>query len=116
MRFQWVTAVLAAAALTVAAADDPGTLPPTIGVSGAAQAKSLITYGQTQVRRGDFEGAAKTFASAAEFDPANPRAWWGLGRIAEIEFHREQARDLFAKAYRLNPRDTDIVLSYLDGV
>jgi tetratricopeptide (TPR) repeat protein len=116
MRFQWFTAAMAAFALSAVASDDAGPVPLTIGVSGPAQAKSLTSYGQIQFRQGQFREAAKTFASAIEFDPGNARAWWGLGRVAELEFHRDQARDLYAKAFRLDPRDTDVMLSYLEGV
>src|SRR5689334_8825605 len=111
MRFQWFTAAMAAFALSAVASDDASIVPLTIGVSGPAQAKSLTSYGQIQFRQGQFREAAKTFASVIEFDPGNARAWWGLGRIAELEFHRDQARDLYAKAFRLDPRDTDVLLS-----
>ena len=116
MRFQWFTAAMAAFVLSAVASDDPGIVPPALGVSGPAPAKSLTSYGQIQFRQGQFQEAAKAFASAAEVDPGNARAWWGLGRVAELEFRRDEARDLFAKAYRLDPRDADVVLSYLEVV
>src|SRR5690242_19470705 len=103
MRFQWITAAMAALALSAIDADEASIVPPATGVSA-------VHLGEGQFRRGDFEGAARSFKAAVETNPADPRAWWGLGRIAVAHFQRDQARDLFAKAYRLDPRDTGIVL------
>src|SRR5205814_7437773 len=49
-------------------------------------------------------------------NPTNARAWWGIGRIEELYFNRTAARNLFGKAFRLDPNDTDIVISYLNFV
>jgi tetratricopeptide (TPR) repeat protein len=72
--------------------------------------------GEIQFRRGNFEDAAKAFGSASDLNPYDARAVWGLGRVEEVRFQREHARELFAKAYQLDPHDSDILLSYLDGV
>jgi hypothetical protein len=85
-------------------------------MAGGAGDELLCLWGEIQFRRASFSEASTAFESAAKLNPENARAWWGLGRIEEIHFRREQARELFAKAYRLNPRDADLVLSYLDGV
>jgi hypothetical protein len=77
---------------------------------------ALSLWGDIQFRRGDFAEAAKAFAAAADLNPENARAVWGQGRIAEVQFRRQEARDLFARAYQLDPRDTDIILSYLEGM
>src|SRR5437016_3296746 len=108
MRWQWIITALAAGAVTALAADVGIVVPRAGSVSEAA--------GQAQFRRGDFVEAAKTFAAAVEVNSDNARAWWGLGRVAEIQFQREKARDLFARAYRLNPRDPGIAWSYLEGI
>src|SRR5215471_4782712 len=84
--------------------------------SRAADDRTACVWGEIQFRRAAFDEAASAFAEAARLNPENARAWWGLGRIEEIRFRRERARDLFAKAYRLDPRDSDIVLSYLNVV
>ena len=76
----------------------------------------LCLWGEIQFRRGNFPEATSAFESAAKLNPENARAWWGLGRVEEIHFRRDRARELFAKAYGLDPRDTDIILSYLDGM
>jgi hypothetical protein len=108
MRWQWIITALAAGAVAALAADVGIVVPPAGSVSEAA--------GQAQFRRGDFEEAARTFAAAVEVNGENARAWWGLGRVAEVQFQREKARDLFGHAYRIDPRDPEIVLSYLGGV
>lgn len=72
--------------------------------------------GELSLRRGDFEAARRDLETASTLNPANARAWWGLGRIEQLHFRREAARDLFARAYRLDPNDPEIVLSYLDYV
>jgi tetratricopeptide (TPR) repeat protein len=71
--------------------------------------------GEVRFRRGDFEGAGRAFETALASNPDNARAWWGLGRIEQLHF-RPAARDLFAKAYQRDPRDPEIILSYLDFV
>lgn len=142
MRGPCVAAVLAAVVVAAFAADDMIIVPPAAGVSGLGKGRALLAAGQVreaerftraalaaapddtsfslwgeiQFRRGDFAEAAKAFASAADLNPQNARAVWGLGRVAEVQFRREPAREFFAKAYQLNPRDTDILLSYADCV
>src|SRR5437762_2902282 len=102
MRWQWIAAATVAGTLVVLAADNTLSVPPAAGVN-------LALRGDQQFRRGEFAEAARTFESAANLDPQNAHAWWGLGRVAEIQFQRQKARDLFAKAYRLDPRDTGII-------
>jgi hypothetical protein len=143
MRLQWVAAALAAGAVAALAADDGSVVPAMVSVSSSAvQVRGLLMsghirdaerltraalatgaddsvlslWGDIQFRRGDFAEAAKAFTAAADLNPENARAIWGLGRIAEAQFRRQEACDLFARAYQLDPRDTDIILSYLDGM
>jgi hypothetical protein len=72
--------------------------------------------GELSLRRGDFDAARRDLETAVALNTTNARAWWGLGRIEQLHFRREAARDLFARAYRLDPNDPEIVLSYLDYV
>jgi tetratricopeptide (TPR) repeat protein len=72
--------------------------------------------GELRYRLGDFAGARQAFDEAAALNPDNARAWWGLGRLELLFFRRGAARDLFARAYRLDSRDPEILLSYLDFV
>ncbi len=90
------------------------------GVSIALLASQALacdsSSGENLFRRGDFEGAAASFQAALTADSRCARAYWGLGRTELVQFHRKTARYLFARAYGLNPRDPDIILSYLEFV
>ena len=76
--------------------------------NGAAQ--SLL--GDIAYRKADFDAAESFYRAAVSVDPACARAIWGLGRIEELNFRRGAARDYFATAFRLDPRDPQIIRSY----
>ena len=76
----------------------------------------LPRSGEDSLRLGEFSDARSAFAEAAARNPEDARALWGLGRIELLHFRREAARDLFSKAYRLDPKDPTIIRSYLDFV
>src|SRR5258708_7024697 len=76
--------------------------------NGAAQ--SLL--GDIAYRKADFDAAESFYRAAVSVAPACARAIWGLGRIEELNFRRGAARDYFATAFRLNPRDPQIIRSY----
>src|SRR5260370_6676515 len=61
--------------------------------------------GDLAYRKADFEQAESLYRSALSADPGCARALWGLGRIEELHFRRGAARDYFAAAFRLDPRD-----------
>src|SRR5262245_3723219 len=83
--------------------------------SGADDALWCLA-GEIQFRNGDFAAAAQAFRAALDLNARNARSWWGLGRIEQIHFRPEAARDHFARALGLDCRDTDIILSYLGFV
>ncbi|HJZ98037.1 MAG TPA: aspartyl protease family protein [Candidatus Solibacter sp.] len=142
MLLRWMAVGILAGCSVVSAADDSLNVPPVPGVhelAGRGRAllaggrvreaeriarqalpsggdEMLVLWGEILFRRGNFCEAGKAFQQAIEINPQNARGWWGLGRIEELEFRRERARDLFARAHRLDSRDTDIMLSHLDGV
>ena len=68
--------------------------------------------GDIAFRKADFDAAESFYRVAISLDPACPRAIWGLGRIEELNFRRGAARDYFATAFRLDPRDPQIIRSY----
>ncbi len=72
--------------------------------------------GELRFRRGDFDAARQAFEKAASLNPKDARAWWGLGRIELLYSRRESARGLFSRAWHLDPRDPEILLSCLDFV
>lgn len=122
-------------------ATDDSPSPVAIRSSAAAQARALLRAGrlseaehavrsarqagdeaawslsgELSIRRGDFDAARRDLEKAAALNESNARAWWGLGRIEQLHFRRDAARDLFARAYRLDSTDPEIVLSYLNYV
>jgi tetratricopeptide (TPR) repeat protein len=80
----------------------------------AAQAELYPVLGDALFQRADFESAGIAYRAAVERNPRGARAWWGLGRIELTQFRRKNARDLFSRAFGLDPRDPEIILSYLE--
>jgi predicted aspartyl protease len=76
----------------------------------------LCLSGEIHFRRAMLPEAVRDYEAAIAVNPYNSRAYWGLGRIELAHFRGERARDLFAKAFSLNQRDTDIILAYADFV
>src|SRR5260370_20352072 len=134
-----ITVAIGLIPLTLAA--DDSTSPVTIRSAAAAEGRALLRAGrlteaedavrtahqagdeaawslsgELSMRRGDFDAARHDLEIAASLNHANARAWWGLGRIEQLHFRRQAARDLFARAYRLDPSDPEILLSYLEYV
>src|SRR2546425_981260 len=52
-----------------------------VGMESGADDVLLCLAGEVRFRRADFEGARRAFQSAVDANPANARAWWGIGRI-----------------------------------
>jgi tetratricopeptide (TPR) repeat protein len=76
----------------------------------------LCLSGEIEFRRARFAEASKDFSAALALNPENARAHWGLGRIDQIHFRSDAAREHFSRAYALNHRDTDIILSFAEFV
>jgi hypothetical protein len=72
--------------------------------------------GDAAFRNSDFAAAEAFYRLAQSQDKACSRAIWGLGRIEELNFRRGAARDYFAMAFRLDPRDPQIIHSYASVV
>ena len=96
--------------------DRSGGPPGTRRSRRGADDSLLCLSGEIQFRRANFAEAARAYEAAIALNPDNARAWWGLGRIEQAHFRGQRARDLFSKAFALNPRDIDIILSYADFV
>jgi predicted aspartyl protease len=84
------------------------------GGESTQQASLQATLGDTLFHQGDFEDAACAYRAALAQNAKYARAWWGLGRIELAQFHRKNARDFISRAFGLDPRDPDIILSYLE--
>jgi tetratricopeptide (TPR) repeat protein len=72
--------------------------------------------GDIAYRKADFDNAESFYRSALAAEGACARALWGLGRIEELNFRRGAARDYFSAAFRLAPRDPQILRSYASVV
>ncbi len=68
--------------------------------------------GDTYYRMADFERAETFFNAAAATNPSEARAWLGLGRLDLLNFNRRAAREKFARAYALDPRDPEVIRAY----
>src|SRR5690348_655048 len=84
--------------------------------AGATDDGLLCASGEVSLRQAKFEDAAAAFREALERNPENARAHWGLGRIEQLHFRASSARDHFARAFSLDPRDPSIILSYAEFV
>ncbi len=79
-------------------------------------ARLLCVWGDILFRRADFANAARAYQSALELNPDSASSYLGLARIAQVEFRRKSARDLFSKASRLNQDDPEIGSFYQTGL
>ncbi|MEH2921419.1 c-type cytochrome biogenesis protein CcmI [Samsonia erythrinae] len=52
--------------------------------------------------------------SQLEAQPDNPQDWWMLGRIAGLLNNYDMSLQAFAKAFQLDPKNTDLALDYAD--
>ncbi|WP_224552443.1 c-type cytochrome biogenesis protein CcmI [Pectobacterium versatile] len=52
--------------------------------------------------------------SQLEMQPDNPQDWWMLGRIAGLLNNYDMSVQAFAKAFQLDPKNTDLALDYAD--
>src|SRR5438445_794643 len=71
----------------------------------------LAVKGDVAFRKANFAAAESAYREASR-DRTCARGAWGLGRIEELNFRRGSARDYFAAAFRLDPRDPQIIRSY----
>ncbi len=75
-------------------------------------APSLALLGDVFFRESRFTEAERAYREAVQADSSYARGHWGLGRIDMLTSRRDSARAHIATAFRLNPRDPDIVLGY----
>lgn len=67
----------------------------------AERSQALIDAGNAAFKQGDFDGAAKRYASAAVVDPGDPAAFYGLGMALAKLGRDDEARRAYAKAREL---------------
>jgi len=73
------------------------------------RSQALIDSGNASFRRGDYEAAAKRYASAAVVKPDDPAAFYGLGMALSKLGRDDDARIAYAKARLLANRRPDAV-------
>ncbi len=71
--------------------------------------------GDILLRRADFDAANSAYKSALQLDSNLARAYFGLSRIADLEFRRKDARELITRAHLLDPRDREIVSALVEA-
>jgi len=75
----------------------------------------LCLLGDILYRHAQFDAAEQAYTTALESAPEFARAHWGLGRISKLHFDRRSAVRYFAKAFRLDPQDSEVILAYADA-
>jgi Flp pilus assembly protein TadD len=90
-----------AAVLAAASCSRPAP-PPAARAEGNVRAQALIDSGNVAFRGGDFEDAARRYASAAVAGPDDPAAWFGLGMALARLGRDDDARVAYAKARSLS--------------
>ncbi len=98
-----LSALAAALALLVlpAAGCAPGAPKPP-APDAFARSQALIDSGNVAYRAGEFETAARRYASAAVAKPDDPAAYYGLGMALAKLGRDDEARDAYARARSLS--------------
>lgn len=101
MRILRVAAALAVAATFVVAGCSQNPPQPEPGAQAFQRSQVLIDSGNVAYRTGDYENAARRYASAAVAQPEDAAAWYGLGMALAKLGRGDEARVAYAKARAL---------------
>ena len=101
MRLFRVAAALAVAATFILAGCAPSTPPPDPRAEAFRRSQVLIDSGNVAYRAGDYENAARRYASAAVAQPDDAAAHYGLGMSLAKLGRGDEARVAYAKARAL---------------
>lgn len=101
MRLLRVAAALAVAATFIVAGCSRSTPPPEPGAEAFRRSQVLIDSGNVAYRAGDYENAARRYASAAVAQPDDAAAYYGLGMSLAKLGRGDEARVAYAKARAL---------------
>jgi len=105
--FTFALALALAAALAAALAGCAGERAPSRASDPAIRSQALIDSANAAFRGGDYDGAARRYASAAAVAPRDPAAWYGLGMALARLKRDEEAREAYARARALLGRAPD---------
>jgi hypothetical protein len=81
----------------------------TLLAGNAASAPAHSAAGDVAFRSGEFERADQEYRTALKLDPQDARALRGQGRLADICSYRKTAKKLYARAYSVDPDDSEIL-------
>jgi Flp pilus assembly protein TadD len=101
MRLLRVAAALAIAATFIVAGCSKDTPQPEPGAEAFRRSQVLIDSGNVAYRAGDYENAARRYASAAVAQPEDAAAYYGLGMALAKLGRGDEARVAYAKARAL---------------
>jgi len=88
-------------ALLLGAGCAPGAAPRDPRAGADERSQALIDSGNVAYRAGDFEDAARRYASAAVAKPDDPAAYYGLGMALAKLGRDDEARQAYARARSL---------------
>lgn len=77
--------------------------PDAASDEGGVRVEELLLLAENALKRMDLNGAAHHFKLAADKDPTEPRAWYGLGRTAFEQNRPDKSTAMIQKALRLDP-------------
>ena len=97
-----VRLLLLAAVLLAPACCAPKAAPPGAHADPFARSQALIDSGNVAYRAGDWENAARRYASAAVARPDDPAAYYGLGMALAKLGRDDEARVAYMKARALS--------------
>lgn len=94
--------LLALAALAAGCSSPAPRTAPSAAAHDFARSQALIDSGNVAFKAGDFENAARRYASAAVTRPDDPAAYFGLGMALAKLGRDDDARVAYAKARALS--------------
>ena len=71
-----------------------------------------IASGEMYFQDANMEEAAKSFQKAVQLDAKNARGYFGLFKVNMFNFNRKTAWEMIKLANELDPRDTEIAVTY----
>ena len=102
-----VAGIVLIAAVALSGCTSPKPPAPETSATTQARAQALIESGSAAFRTGDYNVAAKRFASAVVVNPEDAAAYYGLGMALAKLGRDDDARVAYAKARELSRGELD---------
>ncbi len=87
----------------------PCLLSPAAGQGARAEVEGLLSQGETALREGRADEAARFFSQALALDPEDPRIWNYQGGVSFFRGEFQAALDQFGQAARRDPHNPRIL-------